>query len=123
MPREQITHNAIVGQLVSAPTYGDAQPADAVVHIEQSRRNVHVSWDRTGWLQLGIDVTLAELREMLAQAESAAARAAAAAPDGMEYATEAHQFRVMSDVLDRTETNLAIVTLRRARDVAYGKDA
>lgn len=33
------------------------------------------------------------------------------------------QFRIVSDVMDRSEVNSTITTLRRARDAAYGKDA
>lgn len=82
---------------------------------------MHVSWDRTGWVQIGIDVTVAELRGMLAHAEQEAADAARGNAHG-QYATEAHQFRVVSSVLDRTEVNDTVRVLRRARNTAYGAD-
>lgn len=94
----------------------------AVITEEIPRPNVHVAWNRTGgsgalgvqhdigWMQLGIDVSIADLRSTLVAAEA-------------EAEAEAWTFRVMSDVMDRRETNLAIATLRRARDTAYGKDA
>lgn len=137
MPREQITHNRIVQQMVEAPTYADTEPAipEATVHQEIARRNVHVQWNRTGgsgafgvehdigWVQLGIDLTVADLRGLLAAAEAEAAAEARRLADMGELDTEQYQFRITSDVMSRRETNLAIATLRRARDVAYGKDA
>jgi hypothetical protein len=109
--------------------------ASATVNVEQARRNVHVAWNRTGgsgafgvshdigWVQLGIDVSIADLRSMLASAEAEAHAEARKLADFGEFDLEAWQFRVVSDVLDRREANLAIATLRRARDTAYGKDA
>lgn len=114
MPREQITHNRIVEHV-----------PDEIVSVETPRRNVHVAWNRgpAGWVQIAIDVPLAELREMLALAEREADAAAKANAHFGEYAVDAHPFRIVSDVLDRAEVNATIATLRRARDAAYGKDA
>lgn len=127
VPREQITHNRIVDQLVSSPTYASNDPAaqlEAIAHVEMPRRNVHVGWNReVGWVQVAIEVTVAELRDMLAAAETEAAGAARANADIGEYAVDAHQFKVWSDVLDRPEINSTVQVLRRARDAAYGKDA
>lgn len=110
MPREQIT------QLHTEAT------DNPNVFIEQPRRHVHIGWDRTGWVQVGIDVSIGELRDMLACAEEqAAAEARKHAPIG-ELDTEAYPFRVHSDVLDRSEVNNAVRTLRRARNAAYGAD-
>jgi hypothetical protein len=121
MPREQITHNPII-ESHTGPTV-DGIPS-ATINVEHQRRNVHVSWNRVGWVQLGIDVTIAELRDMLQAAEAEAqGPAQAAIAMGAEYATEAHVFRVFSDVLDRAEVNRTVQVLRRARDAAYGKDA
>lgn len=57
MPREQITHNPIVEQRISRQTFTDPDVPDAIVHVETPRR---------------IDVTVAELRGMLAAAEDEA---------------------------------------------------
>lgn len=138
MPREQITHNPILEQVVQTATYADSDgksSPEVVAHVEQPRRNVHVQWNRTGgsgalgvqhdigWVQLGIDVSIADLRSMLAAAEAQAHAEARKLADMGDLDIEAFTFRVNSDVMDRRETNLAIATLRRARDVAYGKDA
>lgn len=130
MAREQITHNRIVDQ-VTAPDPSGVRAA--IIHQELQRRNVHVQWNRvgsqdgagleTGWLQLGIDLTVAEVRDLLLYAEDEAARAAAANAHIGEYATEKHTVRVWSDTLSRPEINKAVNALRRGRDVAYGKDA
>ena len=132
MPREQITFNPII-ESHTGPTV-DGIPS-ATVNVEQARRNVHVAWNRTGgsgafgvshdigWVQPGIDVTTAELRDMLATAEAEAHAEARKLVGFGEFDVEAWQFRVVSDVIDRRETNLAIATLRRARDAAYGRDA
>lgn len=122
MPREQITHNKIVHP---DPITPDDSPADGVptaaVSREIPRRNIHVNWDRSGWVQINIDVSVAELREMLAAAIEQAESAKRATSWG-EYDIEHHPFRVVSDVLDRREVNDTIRVLRRARDTAYGRD-
>lgn len=137
MPREQITYNRIVPQMVEAPTYAGSCPPvpEATIHQEIARRNVHVLWNSTGgsgalgvqhdigWVQLGIDLSVADLRGLLAAAEAEASAEARKVADMGELDIEQYQFRVTSDVMSRRETNLAIATLRRARDVAYGKDA
>lgn len=131
MAREQITHNRITPPPAVAPDEPGAtreQAPPAIVYREEPRRNVHVQWDRGfepghGWLQLGIDVSVRELRGMLEDAEREAQAAARAQEHIGEYDTEEHTFRVYSDVLTRVEANRAISTLRRARDVAHGKDA
>lgn len=136
MPREQITHNRIVAQSIAAPTISDSDDApEAIVHQEVARKNLHIEWNRTGgsgalgvqhdigWVQFGIEVSVADLRSMLASAEAQAQAESRKYADIGAIDTEACTFRVTSDVLDRRETNLAISALRRARDVAYGKDA
>lgn len=138
IPREQITHNPIIDRHIEPPTYPDGHPGQAltaVVHEEIARRNIHVAWNRTGgsgalgvqhdigWVQLGIDVSIGDLRSMLAAAEAEAEAEARKLANIGDLDTEAWTFRVVSDVMDRRETNLAIATLRRARDTAYGKDA
>lgn len=127
MPREQITHNPIVSQPIDGPTYPDGHPGQAlqaIVHVETPRRNVHVAWNRAtgGWVQIGIDLTVAELRGMLAAAEDEAQAEARKLEAMGELDLEQWQFRVVSDVLDRAEVNKTIATLRRARDTAYGRD-
>lgn len=107
MPREQITYSPLV-------------PTDNPnVFNESHRRNVHISWNATGWIQLGIDVTLAELRGMVSATEAQAADARKVTPS---LSAEGFPFRVQSDVLDRTEANKLIRTARNARDKAYGRD-
>ena len=107
MPREQITRSTMV-------------PTDNPnVFTETPRRNLHVSWNPTGWVQVGIDVTIAELRSML---ESAVREASDAAKITSDLDTESFPFRVVSDVIDRAEINRAIHVLRTARDKAYGRD-
>ena len=140
MAREQITHNHIVERpLPPAVEYPAGHPGElieAIAHIEEPRHNLHVQWDRDpggfdGHVQIAIDWTVAELRELLAFAEAEAAAAAASTgglmpvEGGAEvvYDTDNHQVRVYSDVLTRHEINKAINALRRGRDVAYGKDA
>lgn len=134
MAREQITHNHITPPPAQTPDdQGVPDPVTALISVETQRRNVHVQWNRvgtqdaagleTGWLQLGIDITVAEIRDLLQYAEEEAARAAAANAHIGEYATEHHPVRVWSDVLSRPEVNKAITALRRGRDVAYGRDA
>jgi hypothetical protein len=122
MPREQITHNPII-ESHTGPTI-DGIPS-ATVNLEQPRRNVHVSWNRgpAGWVQVAVEVTVEELRSMLESAEAEAESARRANADFGEYAVDAHQFKVFSDVLDRHEVNSTIFALRKARDAAYGKDA
>ena len=125
MPREQITHNRIVDQAISTMSYGTADDVPTVTaQIEIPRRNLHIAWHPadSGWVQVGIDITVAELRDMLADAEAQAAAEARRLAGMGEYAVDAHQFRVFSDVLSRTETNATIRTLRTARDRAYGRD-
>lgn len=128
MPREQITHNRVVTRpsevpvLLSDPDSEHVGPA--LVHVEEARRNLHVAWNRdAGWIQLALDMTVAELRGLLEHAEREAAAAARAQEHIGEYFTEQHQVKVWSDTLNRAETNKAITALRRARDAAYGKDA
>lgn len=128
MPREQITHNRILPQPLKVPddtaTPDGETVAPAIIHTEVARRNMHVAWNRdAGWIQVAIDMTVAEIRSLLEHAEREAAAAARANEHIGEYFTEQHQVKVWSDVLDRAETNKAIVALRRARDTAYGKDA
>jgi len=136
MAREQITHNRIIDRALPAPEYAPGHPGqliEAIAHVEVPRRNVHVQWNRvgsqdaagleTGWLQLGIDLTVAEIRDLLEYAEDEAARTVATNAHIGEYATEQHQVRVWSDVLSRPEVNKAVNALRRGRDIAYGKDA
>jgi hypothetical protein len=60
---------------------------------------------------------------MLATAEAEAHVEARKLADFGEFDIEAWQYRVVSDVIDRAETNSTIATLRRARDTAYGRDA
>jgi hypothetical protein len=132
MPREQITFSPIIESHTAPPT-PDGIPG-ATVQVEQARRNVHIAWNRTGgsgalgvqhdigWIQLGIDVSIADLRSMLAAAEDEARNEARKLADMGELDVEAWTFRVVSDVIGRRETNLAIRTLRRARDAAYGAD-
>ncbi len=132
MAREQITHNRII-EFETPPTEPGTLMTTA--RREQHRNNVHVAWNRTGgsgalgvqhdvgWVQIGIDVSIADLRSMLAAAETEAQAEARKLADIGDLDVEAWTFRVTSDVMDRRETNLAINTLRRARDVAYGKDA
>jgi hypothetical protein len=126
MPREQITHNRIVDQTVSSMTYGTIEEDIPTVtaHIEIPRRNLHIAWHPAdaGWVQVGIDITVAELRDMLAHAEAEAQSEARRLAEMGEYAVDAHQFRVMSDVLSRSEVNATVRTLRTARDRAYGRD-
>lgn len=117
MPREQITHNQIMTEERSERDGIHS----AIVNVEVPRRNVHVGWDKSGWVQLGIDVSVAELRDMLAAATEQAESAKRATSWG-EYDTEQHPFRVVSDVLDRREVNDTIRVMRRARDAAYGRD-
>ncbi len=131
MPREQITHNRIASS--STPPDVDGIPS-ATVNVEVPRRNVHVTWNHTGgagtlglqydvgWVQIGIDVSVAELRSMLADAEREAETVRARLAEMGELDVEAYQFRVYSDVMDRAETNHAIRVLRRARAAAYGAD-
>jgi hypothetical protein len=128
MPREQITHNPIVDRPLVGPDYPAGNPGEhlqAVVHVEMPRRNVHVAWNRAaaGWVQIGIDVTVEELRGMLAAAVAEAEAEARKQEHIGTLDTENWQFRIVSDVLDRAEVNQTIATLRRARDTAYGKDA
>lgn len=119
MPREQITHNRIVERVTPPDPAGNS----AIVNTEESRRNVHVQWNRdAAWLQVAVDVPLHELRGLLADAEREAAAEARRLESMGEYAIEHHPVRVWSDVLSRSETNAAIRTLRRARDGAYGAD-
>lgn len=132
MPREQITHNPILSS--STPPSVDGIPS-ATIQVEQARRNLHIMWNRTGgsgalgvqhdtgWVQMGIDVTVAELRGILAAAEDEARAEARKLESAGDLDLDQWQFRIVSDVIDRRETNLAIATLRRARDTAYGKDA
>lgn len=122
MPREQITHNPIIQS--QTPPSVDGLPS-ATINVEQSRRNVHVAWNprEAGWVQIAVDLTVAEIRSLLEHAEREAAAAARANEDIGEYMTEAHPVKVFSDVLDRAEVNKTIHVLRRARDSAYGKDA
>lgn len=132
MPREQITHNRIIES--HTPPDVDGIPS-ASVNVETQRRNVHVSWHRNdcaqqpevtgpcdGWVQIGIDVTVGELRSMLADAEREAEAERRRIADLGKLDVEAFPFRVFSDVMDRAETNHAVRTLRRARDGAYGAD-
>ncbi|MGN7977427.1 hypothetical protein ACTJJ4_07615 [Microbacterium sp. 22195] len=134
MAREQITHNHIVSRPL--PEYNPATPGPheaSPVSVEVPRRNVHVQWNRTGttdaagletgWLQLGIDITIAEIRDLLKYAEDEAAAAKLGNAAFGDYDTEQHQVRVYSSELSRPEINKAITALRRGRDVAYGKDA
>jgi hypothetical protein len=128
MPREQITHNRIVSRPSEAPVESSTPDGDtiapALIHEEQARRNLHVGWNRDAeWVQLAVDMTVAEIRSLLEHAEREAAAAARAHEHIGEYFTEQHQVKVWSDVLDRGEANKAILALRRARDAAYGKDA
>ncbi len=122
MPREQITHNPIIES--QTPPTVDGVPS-ATVNVEQPRRNVHVAWHAhdAGWVQIAVELTVAEIRDLLAHAERDAAAAARANEDMGEYMTEGHQVKVFSDVLARSEVNKTIHALRRARDTAYGKDA
>lgn len=71
-----------------------------------------------GWIQVAVDMTLAEIRSLLEHAEREAAAAARANEHIGEYFTEQHQVKAWSDVLDRSETNKAILALRRARNTA-----
>lgn len=128
MPREQITHNRIVPRPSEVPVETSTPDGDtiapAIIHTEVARRNLHVGWNRdAGWIQVAIDLTVAEIRSLLEHAEREAAAEARANEHIGEYFTEQHQVKVWSDVLDRAETNKAITSLRRARDAAYGKDA
>ena len=128
MPREQITHNRIIPRPAEIPvetsTPDGETVAPAIVHVEEARRNLHVAWNRdAGWIQVAIDMTVAEIRSLLEHAEREAAAAARANEHIGEYFTEQHQVKVWSDTIDRAETNKAITALRRARDAAYGKDA
>lgn len=128
MPREQITHNRIIPRPAEIPvetsTPDGESVAPAIVHVEEARRNLHVAWNRdAGWIQVAIDMTVAEIRSLLEHAEREAAAAARANEHIGEYFTEQHQVKVWSDTIDRAETNKAITALRRARDAAYGKDA
>lgn len=131
MPREQITYNQII-ESHTGPTI-DGIPS-ATVNRELPRRNLHILWNRTGgsgalgtqrdigWVQIGIDVTIEELRGMLAAAEDEAAAEARKLESAGDLDLDQWQFRIMSDVLDRSETNDAIRVLRRARNTAYGAD-
>lgn len=131
MPREQITYNRVLEQ--HQPPDVDGVPS-AVISVEQPRRNVHVAWNRTGgsgalnvpydtgWVQIALEVTVAQMRDMLATAEAQAKAEAARNADFGEFDTEQYQFRISSDVLDRRETNDTIRVLRRARNAAYGAD-
>jgi len=108
MPREQITHSPMVA--TDNPNVFDSPP----------RRNVHVSWNAAGWVQVGIDVTLAEVRSLLQNAEEGAANAVR---DGHpDLKTELFPVRVVSDVIERAEMNRFVKVLRNARDRAYGRD-
>lgn len=125
MPRQQITFNPILQS--HTPPSPDSIPT-ATITVEHQRRNVHVHWttaDRgcPGWVQLGIDVTVAELRSMLTDAETEAEKAAADASGLGEFIKDDHPFRIMSDVLSRSEMNRLVTTARRSRDGSYGKDA
>lgn len=121
MPREQITHNRIVER--TTPPDFDGVPS-ATVSVELPRRNLHVGWNRdASWVQVAVEVTVGELRDLLAAAEAEAAAEARRLASMGEYAVDAHQFKVWTDVLDRAEVNQAVQSLRRGRDVAYGKDA
>lgn len=110
MPREQITERH------TKPT------ENPNVFAEQPRRHVHIGWDRSGWVQIGIDVSIGELRHMLTAAETEAAAEARKLAAMGELDVEAFTFRVHSDVLDRAEVNASVRTLRRARNAAYGAD-
>lgn len=137
MAREQITHNHIVSRpLPPAVEYPPGHPGElleAVAQVEVPRRNLHVQWNRTGttdaagletgWLQLAVDVTVAELRSLLEDAVREAEAAKAGNAHIGDYDVENHQVRVYSSELSRPEINKAITALRRGRDVAYGKDA
>lgn len=125
VPREQITHNRIVDRLADASTFGSLDPIlEATAQVEVPRRNLHVQWNRdASWLQVAVDIPLHELRSLLDDAEREAAAEARRLENIGEYAVDHHPVRVWSDVLSRAETNTAITVLRRARDVAYGKDA
>lgn len=121
MPREQITHNRIVEQ--GTPPEVDGIPS-ATISVEHPQRNLHVGWNRDGeWVQVAVEVTVTELRDMLAAAEAEAEAESRRLAEMGEYATESHQFKVWSEVLSRSEINLAVRVLRRARDAAYGEDA
>lgn len=115
MPREQITHNPIIES---------RSDNGVLVAEERQRRNLHVSWNRepAGWIQVGIDVTVAELRSMLASAEAEAEAEARRTADIGELDRDAWPYRIVSDVIERHEANTAIRHLRRARDAAYGAD-
>lgn len=128
MPREQITHNPIITRPSETPVESSTPDGNTVapslIHEERARRNLHVGWNRdAGWVQVAIDMTVAEIRSLLEHAEREAAAAARVHEHIGEYFTEQHQVKVWSDTLDRAETNKAITALRRARDAAYGKDA
>ncbi|WP_372468904.1 hypothetical protein ACCO44_06000 [Microbacterium maritypicum] len=98
--------------------------APAIVQQEVACRNLHGGWNReVRWIQVAIDLTVAEIRSLLEHAEREAAAAARTNEHIGEYFTEQHQVKVWSDVLDRGEANKTILALRRARDAAYGKDA
>ena len=123
MTSEQVT-TAPEPHRIDVSTFGTPTPGD-VAHATyvEHRRHVHVSYDRHGAIQIGIDLTLEELRDALATATAQAAAAAASTPEGFEYSTGHHLYRVTSDVLDRAEMNRGIHILRRARDTVFGRDA
>lgn len=126
MPREQITHNRIIDRPIpDGPHYPDGHPGQsvrAVAHVEIPRRNVHVSWNRIGWVQVAVDIPLGELRSALEDAEREAAAAGKANEHIGEYSIEHHPVKIVSSELERHEINKTIATLRRARDSAYGRD-
>jgi hypothetical protein len=133
MPREQITERRML------PTDNPS------VFNDESRRHLHIGWNKQGhmpgWVQLSTDISVAELRSMLESAERDAevewAKATQmvkdAATQGIGAAAistldhkdfvDAQTFRVVGDVLDRSEVNRLVQVSRKARDDAYGRDA
>lgn len=119
MPRERVKHgkqfvlepekDVAPGEtpsLAGKPYFpGEKIPEGSILREESS---LDVAWNReSGWVQIGIDAPRDWWERFI---------------ESYKNSPEQISFSAWIDVLDRSEINHLIRTLRRARDTAYGAD-
>lgn len=95
MPREQITFRKIDTTTIE----------DREVHTERETVNVHVGWNRAGWVQVSLAATRRNFEQVI------------------EASHGEPEIFLFSEVIERGDLNKLIRALRKARDQAYGSDA